>query len=67
MAFQLVTETLERNRDAGRCRIGCSAQTEAGPPGHQTEQHHGRFGGGRRYNRENYRPWAGQARTRRAC
>ena len=42
------------------CRFGCGAQAEARSPGHQTEQHHGEFGGGRRCDRKDHRPRAGQ-------
>ena len=34
------------NRDAGRYRSGCDAQTEARSSGHQTKQHHGECRGG---------------------
>ena len=38
------------NRDAGRRRIGCGPQAEAGSPGHQSEQHHGECRGGEHRN-----------------
>ena len=48
------------NCDAGRCRFGCGAQAEARSPGHQTKQHHGELGGGRRCDGENHRPRPGE-------
>ena len=52
------------NRDAGRCRFGRGPQAEPRSPGHQTKQHHGELGGGRRCDGQDHRPWAGEARTR---
>src|SRR5271165_2259918 len=56
-----------RNRIAGIRRFSSNPQAEARSQGHQTEQHHGEPGGGRRCDRKNHRPWVGKARTRRAC
>jgi len=55
------------NCDAGCCWSSCGAQAEAGSPRYQTKQHHGELGGGRRCDRKDHRPWAGQARARRAA
>src|SRR6516162_9278184 len=55
-----------RNRGAGRRRFGCGAQAEDRSSGHQTKQHHGELGRGRRCDRKDHRSWAGQACTRRA-
>ena len=46
--------------------LAAVAQAEARSPGHQTKQHHGELGGGRRCDRKNHRPWPGQGRTRHA-
>ena len=39
-------------------------KTEPRSPGHQTKQHHGELRGGRRCDRENYRPWPGKGGQR---
>jgi hypothetical protein len=49
-----------RNRGAGRRRIGCCSRTEPCPPRYQANKHHGEVEGGRRCNRQNYRPRPGE-------
>jgi arylsulfatase A-like enzyme len=46
--------------ETGHRRFSCGAQAEACSPGHQTKQHHGEPGGGRRCERKNHRPGTGQ-------
>jgi serine/threonine protein kinase len=53
----LLEVTDAENSFAGSCRFGCGPQAEAGPSGHQTKQHHGESGGGRRCNCKNHRSW----------
>jgi hypothetical protein len=58
---------LDVKRNAGNCGAGCSrfrrsAQAEPDSSGHQAQQHHGEPGRGRRRNREDHRPWAGEDR-----
>ena len=45
----------------GQVAAGLAAvhKAETRSPGHQTQQHHGDLGGGRRCDRENHRPRAG--------
>jgi serine/threonine protein kinase len=54
------------NHIAGIRRFSSNPQAEARSQGYQTEQHHGELRGGRRRDRKDHRPWAGEARTRGA-